>query len=202
MEGKIFKRKSKAVSVAEAINSRLAFSSVTADSAVFSTAPISNFPTCFITASLVIPAFSTAPITLPTTLFPLLLCCAPSSASRTRSPAVIRFSPAATTSSLFIILATSSTSLDIVNSPDKIFLTCPKTDRMVSSETDSSAASSCFSISFAALRAMGSNNAAVPPSPLARKAIASGDNSSPSCDSKSTMTCSILNIATFLYLLR
>mmetsp|Transcript_16209 Transcript_16209/g.22838 ORF Transcript_16209/g.22838 Transcript_16209/m.22838 type:complete len:222 (+) Transcript_16209:2210-2875(+) len=198
MAGRMRKMKSSAVSVADDTSFRRAFSFVMASCAVSKTSLTFKPSICFITTSLVIPAFWAISKASSTTLFPDT----PSSASRTSSLVFMNVSPAATTSSLLRILTVSFKRAVTVSSPEIIFRTCCNALSMEGSVTDDSALSSCFSISLAAFRAIGSKSADVPPSPFARAAISSGDSSLPKCDFKSHKVRSIRRRATSLYSLR
>mmetsp|Transcript_13255 Transcript_13255/g.28104 ORF Transcript_13255/g.28104 Transcript_13255/m.28104 type:complete len:321 (-) Transcript_13255:1839-2801(-) len=145
------------------------------------------------TTLLVIPAFSAAATTSSIALLPDL----PSNASKSCSPCFTRFSPADTTASSLRTLVISSTRACIVISPETIRLTWDNMVKAVSSDTESSTVSSCFSISLAAFRANGSNRAAVPPSLLANRTISSADISR--CASRSTRVSSILSSARSRY---
>ena len=175
IEGRIRRMKSRAVSVASDSKILLAASSVIAFPAESSSWLTSSPSIPCMTESLVIPAFSAIFIASSNTWFPDT----PSRASSTCSPCLMRFSPATTTLSSFSTLTISSSTAPILSCPVTIFRTCFKTSNIVGSETEDSAASSCFSISWAARLAMGSNSFAVPPSPLAMAAMSSGDRSSP-----------------------
>mmetsp|Transcript_20929 Transcript_20929/g.51430 ORF Transcript_20929/g.51430 Transcript_20929/m.51430 type:complete len:343 (-) Transcript_20929:1463-2491(-) len=198
IDGRTRRMKSRAVSVASDRSFCLAASSLIAFPALSKSSLTSIFSIPSMTLSFVIPAFSAICRASSTILLPET----PSIASSTCSPCLTRFSPAATTLSSLRILTTSSMTAFTVISPEMIFRTCFKTSSIVSSVKDSSAASSCFSISTAARFAIGSNNFAVPPSPLARTAISSGVICSPKCDSNSHRTCSNFSSTTSRYSFR
>ena len=198
IEGNIFSKNSSAWSVAVERSSRRASSSVAAQLAVSKTESTSMDCIRCMTTLFVMPAFSAAATTSSIVLFPDF----PSKASRIVSPFVSRSSPAAARVSSLSRSVTSSTSAPIDISPDIMRLTCERIVDAVSSapsppETDASIESSCFSISLPAFRASGCNNAAVPPSPLAKLAISSALRSK--CDSRSTRVASILNRARSRY---